>query len=164
MTSREAAEQVAAACSMRGLSDVDMIEATIAVCNQDLVVAAERAKAAEARALIGKIAEALEGRVHPESSRCPVCDRDACTVNSTQAERDLAWGAFDAAKARANGYQPEHEGLRDVAFAASKTVTNAEADCWSHKVNWRVRTLIAEARIGLAIEAIKCVATEEKAP
>ena len=48
MTIREAAEQVAAACGMRGLKDVDMIEATIAVCTNDMhtAVTAERARIA----------------------------------------------------------------------------------------------------------------------
>lgn len=79
------------------------------------------------------------------NDRCWICDRVDCKVNSAGAERDLAWGAFDAAKA--SGYLPEHQGLRDAAFASSSAVTAAERDCLKHKVNWRARALTAEARV-----------------
>lgn len=90
---------------------------------------------------------ALESKVTVENGRCWTCDRVSCKVNSSQAERDRAWGAFDTAKARANGYLPEHESLRDAAFESSKATTAAEDDCTDHKVNWRIRALTAEARI-----------------
>ena len=83
------------------------------------------------------------------TGRCWTCDRTSCVVIATRAASDLAWGAFDAAKARAGGYRPDLKPLRDAAFESSNRVTRAEQECQANKVNWRVRALTAERALAV---------------
>jgi hypothetical protein len=92
--------------------------------------------------------DALKNDLHLDG--CPTCGRLSCQRNARYRERDLAWGAFDAAKKVK--FDPA---LRDAAFASTDAVNAAEKDCDAHVVDWR-RLYFA------AIEGIATSSAKEK--